>query len=77
MIALVIVMLDKGIDLILQATGQIIIFEQDPVFRRLMPTLDFALGLQVSRRAFNIFDVLLVRPIGEIGGDIAGTTTVE
>ena len=44
-VAVVIVVLDKGPDLSLEVTGQIIGLQQDAVFKGLVPALDLALGL--------------------------------
>ena len=43
-VAVVIVVLDEGLDLVFQITGQIIVFKQYPVLQGLVPTLDLALG---------------------------------
>jgi hypothetical protein len=44
--------------------------KQDSVLERLMPALDFALGLRMIRRSADMLDVLLVQPIGKIARDI-------
>ena len=41
-VALVVVVIDEGPDLVFEIAGQIIIFKQDPVLQRLMPALDLA-----------------------------------
>ena len=43
-VALVVVVIDEGADLVFEIAGQIIIFKQDPVLQRLMPALDLAPG---------------------------------
>ena len=53
-VALVVVVIDEGADLVFETAGQIIIFKQDPVLQRLMPALDLALGLRVIRCAPNV-----------------------
>jgi hypothetical protein len=45
-----VVMLDEGRDLAFEVAGQVVVLKQDAVFERLMPALDFALGLRVERR---------------------------
>ena len=50
-VALVVVVIDEGADLVFEIAGQIIIFKQDPVLQRLMPALDLALDLRVIRCA--------------------------
>ena len=52
-IAVVIVVLDEGLDLSFKVARQIVVLEQDAVFQSLMPALDLALGLRMvppSRR---------------------------
>jgi hypothetical protein len=44
-IALVVVMLDEGLDLAFEVAGQEIVLQQDAVFQGLVPALDLALGL--------------------------------
>ena len=47
-----IVVLDEGLDVSFEVTGQVIVFQQDPVLQGLMPALDLALGLgMVTSRA--------------------------
>ena len=65
-----VVMVDEGGDLAFEIAGQVIVLEQDAVLERLMPTLDFALGLRMVGRAADMLDVLVVQPIGKIAGDI-------
>ncbi len=44
-VAPMIVMGDKGVDLGLEVAGQVVVLEQYPVLQRLVPALDLALGL--------------------------------
>ena len=44
--------------------------KQDAVLERLMPALDFALGLRMEGRSADMLDVLLVQPISQIARDI-------
>ena len=50
MAALVVVMIDKGLDLGFEIAGQEVVFQQDAVLQSLMPPLDLALSLGVIRR---------------------------
>lgn len=68
-IAAMIVMIDEGGDLRFQVSGQIIVFEQDAVFERLMPALDLTPCLRMTRRAANVFDVAVAEPFREIAGE--------
>ena len=45
MVAVVVVMIDEGADLVFEVARQIVVFQQYPVLQRLMPALDLALGL--------------------------------
>jgi hypothetical protein len=45
-----VVVVDKGGDPLLVIAGRIMILEQDAVFQRLVPTIDFPLGLGMARR---------------------------
>ena len=47
MAAVVVVMPNEQADALLEFAGQVIVFLQDSVFHRLMPTLDLALGLRM------------------------------
>ena len=49
MIALVVVVLDEGLDLGLKIAGQEVVLQQDAVFEGLVPALDLALRLRVAR----------------------------
>ncbi len=44
MVALVVVMIDKGLDLGFEIAGQEVVFQQDAVLQSLMPPLDLALS---------------------------------
>lgn len=46
-VSLVIVVLDEGLDVGFEVAGQEVVFQQYPVLESLVPTLNFALGLEV------------------------------
>ena len=69
-IAGMVVVLDEGRDLAFEIAGQVVMLEQDAVLERLMPALDFALGLRMERRSADMLDVPLVQPIGKVARDI-------
>ena len=77
MVALVVVVLDEGSDRLLERPGQVVVLEQDPVFERLVPALDLALGLRVVRCAADMVDALLVELGGEIARDVGGAVIRE
>jgi hypothetical protein len=70
MIDAVIVMVDEGGDLLLEIAGQVVIFEQDAPFQRLVPPLDFALRLRKERCAKDMLDVFARKPFCQITGDV-------
>ena len=70
MIAGMVVVRHEGGDLAFEIAGQVVVLKQDAVLERLMPALDFALGLRMERRAADMLDVLLVQPISQIARDI-------
>ena len=71
-IALMIIILNKGIDLDFERTRQVVVFQEDAVLERLMPALDLALGLGMTRRSPEVLDVLFVEPLSQTGRDVAG-----
>ena len=66
MVADVVVMLDEGIDLPFEISGQIIVVEQDAVLESLVPPFDFPLGLRVIRSAAHMLNALVLQPCGQI-----------
>ena len=70
-VAVMVVMVDERLDLRFQITGQIVVFQQDAVLERLVPTLDLALGLWMIGRTANVGHLPVVEPAGEIAGDVA------
>ena len=69
-IAGMVVVRHEGGDLALEIAGQVVVLKQDAVLERLMPALDFALGLRMEGRSADMLDVLLVQPISQIARDI-------
>ena len=65
-----IVVIDEPTDLSFEVAGQIVVFEQDAVFERLMPTLDLALGLRMAGRATHVPHIALVQPFGQLRRDV-------
>src|SRR3954449_6691362 len=59
-----VVVIDEPTHLSFEVAGQIVVFEQDAVFERLMPTLDLALGLRMAGRATHVPHIVLAaKPI--------------
>ena len=65
-----VVVLDKGGNLRLEIARQLVVFEQDAVPERLMPTLDLALGLRMTWRTAQMLDVSLAKPFRQIARDV-------
>ena len=77
MVALVVVVIDEGPDLMFEITGQIVVFQQNPVLHRLVPALDLALGLRVERGSANVIHFVVLQPFGQIARDIAGSVITQ
>lgn len=72
-ISFVIVIRHKAFDLTLQVTRQEVIFQQDSVFQRLVPSLDFSLRLRMIRRAAHMAHVVVFDVVRKLARDVAGT----
>src|SRR3954469_1202578 len=70
--AMVVVVLDEEVDLRFELARKVVVLEQDAVLERLMPALDLALGLRMTRRSPKVLDLLFLEPLSEIGCDVAG-----
>src|SRR5271157_2857884 len=68
-IAGMVVMRHEGRDLAFEIAGQVVVLKQDAVLERLMPALDFALGLRMVGRSADMLDVVFDQPIGQIARD--------
>ena len=62
-IPLGVVVFDEAVDLSLQGSRQIVVFQQDTVLQGLMPSLDLALGLWVVRGTTDMGDIPVVEPL--------------
>ena len=69
-VALVVAVGHKCFDAGLEVTRQEVVFQQDAVLERLMPPLDFALGLRVIWCASNMIHGFLIEPLCQIAGDV-------
>jgi hypothetical protein len=77
MVTLVVVVIDEGVDLGLEITGQVIVLEQDAVLQGLVPALDLALGLGMEGRAPDVPDGAVLKPFGQIAGDVRRTVIAQ
>ena len=59
-VALVVVVIDEGFNLSFEIAGQEVVFQQDAVLQRLMPSFDLALGLRMIWRAARVFHAFVL-----------------
>ena len=76
-IASMVVLIDKGIDLLPEITGQVVVFQQDAVLQGLVPALDLALGWWMIRRASNMIHLLILQPVCQLAGGVTGPAVAE
>ena len=76
-VTLMVVMIDKSVDLGLEIAGQIVILEQDAVLQCLVPAFDLALGLGVEGSATDMLDAVVLEPFRQIAGDVRGTVVAQ
>jgi hypothetical protein len=76
-IAPMVVVLDEGLDLAFEITGQEVIFEQDAVLERLMPSLDLALCLGMHGGAANMVHAIGMDVIRQILSDVTGPIVAQ
>ena len=69
-VAVVVIMVDESADLAFKVSGQIIVFQKNAVFQRLMPTLDLALGLRMIGGSTDMLHTVVFEPFREITGDV-------
>ena len=77
MVALVVVMIDKGLDLGFEIAGQEVVFQQETVLQSLMPTLDLALSLGVIRRTAGVLHAFVLQPFSQLCRDVAGAVITQ
>ena len=66
-----VVMIDEDRDLGLEVARQEVVFEQDAVLERLVLALDLALGLGMVGRTTGVIHVAILKPVGQLAGDVA------
>ena len=72
-VSAMIVVLDEGRDLGFEVFLEEVVFQEDAVLQRLVPTLDLALRLPMAGSAVDLVDLVLLQPFAEIGGDVTRT----
>src|SRR6056297_3377247 len=76
-VALVVVIFDKGADLALEISGQEVMLEQNTVLHGLVPSLDLALGLWVVWRTTDMVHALVLEIIGQVASDVGRAVVAE
>ena len=70
-VALVVVVIDKGFDLGFEIAGQELVFQQDAVLQSLMPPVNFSLSLGMIWRTARMLHTSALRPFRQITKDVA------
>lgn len=67
-----IVMLDEGRDLGFEVLLEEVVFQEDAVLQRMVPTFDLTLSLRMAGSAVHLIDLVFLQPFTEIGSDVTG-----
>ena len=67
---MVVTVLDKSADLPFQVSAQEVVLQEKADLHGLVPSLDFALGLRVMRRAANMILAFVFKIVGRLGRDV-------
>ena len=70
-IAVIVVVIDKDTNLLLQIAWQVVVFQENVVLHGLMPTFDLTLSLRMEWSATNVFHLFLFHPFSQISRDVA------
>ena len=76
-VAVMVVVADEVADLELQMARQQVVLEQDAVLQCLVPALDLALGLGMVSRSTNMLHAVVMKPVGQVGGDVGGAIVTD
>ena len=71
-IAVVVVVIHEGFNAGLKSSGEEVVIQQDAVFQGLVPSFNLALSLGMIRCAPDMAHTLVLQPISQITGDVAG-----
>ena len=77
MVAVMVVVIDEVPDGCFQGSRQVVVLEQDTVLEGLVPALDLALSLWVSRSAADVVHALACEPVGQLPRDVAAAIIAE
>ena len=70
MVAPVVVVIDKGLDLSFEVARQIVVLKQDAVLQGLVPALDLTLRLGMIGSTANMVDAMILEPVGQVAGNV-------
>jgi len=73
----VIEVLAEAMDVTFEIARQVIILELNAVLERLVPSLDLALDLRVTRRSAHVVHASIFEPLCKVFGDVAGAVVAE
>ena len=76
-VAVMVVVADEVADLELQMARQQVVLEQDAVLQCLVPALDLPLGLGMVSRSTNMLHAVVMKPVGQVGGDVGGAIVTD
>ena len=71
-VSVMIIMINKRVDLRFHIFREEVVFQQDPVFERLMLALDLTLSLWMMGCATDVVHALVFQPLSQITADVAG-----
>ncbi len=76
-VALVVVVLDEGLDLLFEIAGQEVVLQQHAVLERLVPAFDLALSLRMEGCAAHVAHLLAIEIVGQFSGDVTRAVIAE
>ena len=71
-VSTVVVVADELLDALFELSWQVVVVQQDPVFQRLMSTLDLTLCLRMIWSSTNMVHAFCIEPVGQFAGDVTG-----
>ncbi len=77
MVALMVVVVDEGLNPGFEITWQEVVFQEDAVLQCLVPTLDLALSLGMIWSAAGMLHALVLQPFSQFTRDVAGSVVAE
>ena len=77
MVALMVVVVDEGLNLCFEITWQEVVFQQDAVLQGLVPAFDLSLCLGMIARATRVLHAFALQPFGQVTRDVAGPVVTE